>query len=155
MHRILRSSAFGVSLLVMAASASAQSARSERPYRGLFAGGTGDVGRSLIASGSLSAGYLNNVLDEGFSDGSIVGPIGGSAQRGALTQASALLGYSQNSSKLSIDASVATSVRHLLTGNQPLARGLQARLGFSVPLHRRTTFSAGTSVMYQPYVYTS
>ena len=51
--------------------AAAQAPRPERPYRGLFGGGVGDVEQSLIWNGSTGGGYDDNVLAQDGLGGAI------------------------------------------------------------------------------------
>src|SRR5687767_8144469 len=51
-------------LVAGSTSAAAQASRPERPYRGLFGGGVGDVEQSLVWNASTGAGYDDNVLAE-------------------------------------------------------------------------------------------
>jgi outer membrane translocation and assembly module TamA len=54
-----------VATLVVAAPAGAQTPRSERPYRGLFAGDTGNAQQLLTLSASLGGGYDDNIFANG------------------------------------------------------------------------------------------
>ena len=148
MNRTLRISLLAAALLVAGSSLSAQTARPERPYRGLFASGVDNAGQLLALNVSLGAGYDDNVFaEEGLS------PDPRAAKAGSFGSVSANLAYSFNTPRLTVGLSAGTTARYL--PNSEFADSFYASYGggagMSVNLWSGARLSASHSVGYSPY----
>ena len=134
--------------LAAAVPAHAQSTRPERPYRGLFANGVEDPQQSLEASGSVGAGFDNNVVADA------LGLDPGSAElnsnvKGGVGQASGSLGYTLNLDSITIGATGATTLHYYPTLGSEVTRRYFADLGVSVQATR--DISVNVAASYMPY----
>lgn len=133
-------------LLAASSPAAAQAQRPERPYRGLFGGGAGDVEQSLIWNASTGAGYDDNVwAEEGISDDP------SQAQAGNFGSFATGLSYSYSKPRLSIGLSGNMNGRYRPNSSDEFYAGYGAGGGLSFPLWRGAHFTANQSVGYQPY----
>jgi hypothetical protein len=140
-----------VSLLACATTAFAQTARPERPYRGLFASGTESWTQSVVASGSLASGYDDNLLAGARGGNRGAGVVAGPNARGTFGQGSASLRYSFESEGLSIGASAASSVRYYPKGTtDKYTRSTSGQMNLSAQLRKGTSLSAQLAATQQP-----
>ena len=130
---------------------SAQQARPERPYRGLFGGGVGNTEQLLNVQLGVGGGYDDNILagltgDSGTSSGP-AGQTGGGY--GALN---AELTYALNRTRVNFSASLATSSRFSpeLPNNLLGTHGVSVGGSFQVAKATRVMLSHSTS--YQPFM---
>jgi hypothetical protein len=127
--------------------ADAQTYRPERPYRGLFGSGTDDSQQSLTASGSIGAGWDNDLI----ADAAHLQSTAASDRiKGVLGNASGSLAYALNEERYAFGASAGTSVSYYPTldtkqfvRREYLSALASTRIGQSVSVYGR----AG----YQPY----
>lgn len=127
-----------------------QQPRPERPYRGIFAGGVGDAGQSLDATGSLSGGYDDNVLATATnSSGSGLRR----GQEGMFAQASGGLNYLLTGARASMNASAATSQRYYPSLGREYFRTYNASLGGMVQVTAKPVITLQQSVSYRPYTF--
>jgi hypothetical protein len=124
---------------------------SERPYRGLFGGGVGDVRQLLTASGSVGGGYDDNILTDARSLGHSGNVRPEAAKAGMLGSFQAAIAYTLSGDRSALNASVAASSRYYpdLTPNN--ISGYRAALGGSRRLGSHTTLGAGGGVSYLPF----
>jgi hypothetical protein len=134
---------------LMAASAADAQWRSERPYRGLFAGGVGETTQSLVATGSLGIGWDTNLVADALGRGN--GRISdlGSRFRGGVTTGSAALSYSLSRGPLGLGAVAGTTGRYYPSLGGRIIRREYASVAASTGLGYG--FSAQARASYQPY----
>jgi len=137
-----------VSALTAVSAADAQW-RSERPYRGLFAGGVGETEQSLTATGSLGTGWDTNLVADalGRRNGRISDV--GSRFRGGVTTGSAVLSYSLNRAAVGLGATAGTTARYYPSLGGRIIRREYASVGAGGSLG--AGFSAQAGASYQPY----
>ena len=133
------------------AAVSAQQARPERPYRGLFGGGVGNSEQLLSLELGVGGGYDDNILagltgDSGTSSGA-TGQAGGSF--GSL---SAELTYALNRTRVNFAASFATSSRFSPELPNNLLGTHGASVGGSVQVAKSTRVMLSHSSRYQPFM---
>ncbi len=129
----------------------AQTPRSERPYRGLFASGADSAAQSLIATGTFGGGWDTSLLP-GEDDPTPPLPGAPRSLRGAGNSSVAgTLEYSSYRERLSVGASVATSGRYYPQLANPYLASHSARVGFDYRASRSTTVRAGQALEYQPF----
>jgi hypothetical protein len=152
----MRANAIPVLVLVALATAgvraaSAQTPISDRPYRGLFAGGVGDVGHLLTASGSIGGGYDDNIL----ADASGVGRTGRlrpeASTRGTLANLQASLAYSLEGRRTTLSSSFGGSSRYYPSVSPGLIAGYQASVAATHRFNDRTTVGGGARITYVPF----
>jgi len=134
-----------------AQAASAQQARPNRPYRGLFGGGVAETEQSLTVSGALGGGYDDNILAEGSGIGGGTSVDPRVARKGRLLLANGSIDYSLNRDRFGMSASVGTSSRYYPTVEPHLASGHSGSLGMRLRIARRTSLGAQVSTIYQPF----
>jgi opacity protein-like surface antigen len=129
----------------------AQTARPERPYRGLFGNGGADARETLILNTSIGGGYDDNLL---------LDQPGGSAgdpriaKSGGLGLFNASLAYNNNKDRGSIGAMAGASTRYYPTQDEdPYVGAYGAAVGGSYRYGTRSTLSVNQSVSYQPYTF--
>ena len=138
-----------VSALTAAPAADAQW-RTERPYRGLFAGDVGETEQLLTASGSLGTGWDTNLVADALGRRDF----GRSSDvtrrfRGGVTTGSAVLSYSLNRGAVGLGASAGTSARYYPSLGSRIIRREYASVGAGASLG--AGFSAQAGASYQPY----
>jgi hypothetical protein len=132
----------GVFVLLGVSPASAQS----RPFRGLFGGGVGNAQQLLTASGSLGAGFTDNVFAEAANR-----ELESRARRGGtIGNASGALSYSLSLGRIGMGASAGTTVRYYPSLSTELVRSYSASASISSQLLSTPAVGAGQSVQYQP-----
>lgn len=104
-HHLVLSFALGF-LVLAAVPAHAQLPRPERPYRGLFGGGTGNWEQSLVANASIGGGWDDNLVADARGDRPARPNDLNTSARGGLGQFSGALAYSLSRSRLSVSAKI-------------------------------------------------
>ena len=133
--------------MLAAAPAWAQTPRSERPYRGLFAGDTGNAEQLLTLSASFGGGY-----DDDISANANAAPVGPNAPRSSTyLNGSAQLGYSLAKSTKSFSASFGAGGGHYPGLSEPNVVHYSGSVGGSIQVARHSTFSLTQSETYQPF----
>ena len=107
MNLALRISLLAAALLVASSPLSAQTARPERPYRGLFASGVGNAEQLLTLNVSLGGGYDDNIFAE---EGVGQDPL--TAKAGNFGSLSGDLSYAFNTPRLNASLSMGTIARY-------------------------------------------
>jgi hypothetical protein len=131
-----------------------QGPRSERPYRGLFAGGTGAAEQLLTLSASFGGGYDDDIFGSG-PGGSPPPPSsnvtgGGSS---SYVAGSAQLGYSLSKAGVAFSASGGSGAGHYPGLSDPTVIHHNASVGASFQVARHATFSVGQIETYQPFYF--
>jgi hypothetical protein len=134
--------------LVPARPALAQTPRPERPYRGVFAGGTQDAQQLLTFGASFAAGYDTNVLARDTSISGVSNALTG--RRSRFSQASADLSYAFSSERGSFGATASSSASDYPALRNPLISRYSGGFGGSMQLARRTRVSGNQTLSYQP-----
>jgi hypothetical protein len=144
-----RSTAFVLAALLCAAPAAAQSARPERPYRGIFGGGVGNTEQLLTVKFAVNGGYDDNVL-AGDSGGVSADPR--AAKSGGYGQAQSELSYSLNRKRVGFAASLGTTQRRYTSvlGNFLGTYSGGASGWFQVAKHTRLALTQSSS--FQPFL---
>jgi hypothetical protein len=138
-----------LAIALASATASAQTFRSERPYRGLFGSGLDGADHSLVASGSLGGGWDNNVVASALF-GERVRPTNlNTTFRGVVAQASGSLSYALNLQGLSINATGGTSVHLYPSISSAFTRRYSGGAGAALRVTRDV--SINLSAQYRPY----
>jgi hypothetical protein len=137
-------------LLLASLPAHAQLPRPERPYRGLFGGGTGNWDQSLVATASAGAGWDDNLIADAR------GGTGRARQsdldrsfRGSVAQASAGLQYSLSRNRLSLGATAGTTGRYYPSLTDDILRRDSASAFATVRITGGLSAHAGAA--YMPY----
>jgi hypothetical protein len=136
-----------VSALATASSADAQW-RSERPYRGLFAGGIGETEQLLTATGSLGTGWDSNLAADAIGRNVPVSDVNREF-RGSVSTASAALSYSLNRTAVAFGATAGTTTRFYPSISNQFVRRDYGSIGAAAILG--AGFSAQAGALYQPY----
>jgi hypothetical protein len=145
----MRTALLLVVLLVPGATASYAQARPERPIRGLFGSGYGASDQSLVVSGSLGAGWDDNVFaGAGQRQGGVQDPR--RARAGHYGVGSAGLSYGWARDRVQFGASASTTTRYYpgTIGDFISSHGGSAQ--FSMRVRRGTRLTASQSMAYQP-----
>jgi hypothetical protein len=137
-----------VSILVAADGAEAQW-RTERPYRGLFAGGLGETSQLLTATGSLGTGWSNNLLLDPAGGQTFLPSQSGRQFRGGVYTASGVLSYSLNLGSVAFGATAGTTGQYYSSNTNRFVRRDYASLGTAVGVGGGVSLHAAAS--YQPY----
>jgi hypothetical protein len=155
--RILFASIVVSALVASAAPSAAQTPsgpRSERPYRGLFAGDTGNARQLLTLSASFGGGYDDDVFanQAGSSPppGSSIAGAGGSS---SYLTGSAQLGYSLSKSGVAFSASGGTGAGHYPGLSEPTTVHHSAGASASFQVARHASVSVSQSEAYQPFYF--
>jgi hypothetical protein len=126
--------------------------RPERPYRGLFAGSSGDNEQTLTANASLGGGYDDNIYQD----------LNGSGTRdprravsGKLGSASGSISYQLDKDRFGLGASVGSSLRFYPGQDEPYVSGYTASTGLRASLGRRSGLTAQQTVGYVPFLFTA
>ena len=151
MSRALTCSTLCVALFAATAPVFAQLPRPERPYRGLFAGGTGDAGQLLTLNASVAAGYDNDLLADATGQNTTLPAAG--ANQGVLGQAGGSLSYSFQTDRMSFGASASTGGRYYPDKETEFIRSSQGSVSLGVALSSRTRFTLAGGVSRSPYVF--
>ncbi len=144
-----------IALAASAIPALAQTApgpRPERPFRGLFAGGTGNATQLLTVSASFGGGYDDDIF---LNQQAGVAPVPGSHGSTSFLNASGDLGYSVSKKRVSFSASLGSGVGHYPGLNQPSLVHHSAGAGGSFQIGRHSTVSIHQSETYQPFYFWS
>ena len=136
-----------VSALAVVPAADAQW-RSERPYRGLFAGGVGDTEQLLTASGSIGTGWDSNLVADALNRAIPLSDVTREF-RGGVSTGSAALSYSLSKTTVSLGATAGTTLRYYPSFDNQFIRREYGSVGASAILG--AGFSAQGSAIYQPY----
>ena len=145
------SSILVVSMLACASPAEAQW-RNERPYRGLFASGTGDAQQLLTATASLGAGWDDNLVADAFGRQTVSRDLSHQFKGGVGTGAAALR-YTLSRANVGFGATAGTTTRYYPSFENEFIRREYASVGGSANLGYGVSTYAGAS--YQPYSLTS
>ena len=127
------------------------SAISERPYRGLFGGGVGDVRQLLTASGSVGGGYDDNILTDARSLGHSGNVRPEAARAGTLGSFQAAIAYTLTGDRTGLNASIGASSRYYPGLTPSYISGYRAALGGSRRFGDNTTVGAGAGISYLPF----
>lgn len=136
-----------VSALAVASPADAQW-RSERPYRGLFAGGLGETTQLLVANGSLGTGWDDNLVANAFGRSVRLSDVSHEF-RGSVSTASGSLSYSVNRSAIAFGATAGSNVRYYPSLSGRFVRREYGSVATSAILG--AGFSVHAGAVYQPY----
>jgi hypothetical protein len=139
----------GALFVLSTAPASAQVPRPERPYRGLFGSGVGVADQSLLASGTLAAGWDDNLLAAARGGSITTGPAVGPS--GSLATVKAGLSYRYHRQTISFGATGTTAYRYFPTLNDEFVRTSHASLSFSSAPRPTRLFTVTASAAHQPY----
>jgi hypothetical protein len=153
MNRIILSAVAISVVLVSAPSASAQTpqeSRPERPYRGLYGGGTDQSQQVLSVNGSAGAGYDTNASANQSEAGLLAQPTT-SADGSAFGSLSGGLSYSGDFSSATVGASMSSSARYYADQATTLTTSHAGSAGLNLELGRKTKASGSASVSYQPF----
>jgi hypothetical protein len=154
MSRSFRCFALCAAYLVAAAPVAAQAPRPERPYRGLFASGTGDAGQMLSVNVSLAGRYDDDLLADATGQNTVtLDPR--STQSGVLGQLAAGMAYSLQGERITLGVSGGTNARYYPDSETKFLRGSQGQLSLRVGLTDRTQLSVAGGVTRQPFVFQS
>ncbi|HKW01036.1 MAG TPA: hypothetical protein VJN96_14515 [Vicinamibacterales bacterium] len=152
--RILSCLLAGATLVGAATPSAAQTAtqgpRSERPYRGLFAGDTGNAKQLLTLSASFGGGYDDDIFASGGGVGSNTPLTGGST---SYISGSFNLGYSMSTQKLSFSARFGSGTGYYPGLSQPTLVHHSAGVGLTVQTGRHSSLSLNQSETYQPFFF--
>lgn len=136
-------------LLAAVTSASAQTYRPERPYRGLFANGIQDPEQSLTVSASAGGGWDNNVAaDALFGSDTPTSDLNRST-KGGVMDASGAINYGLSMTAFSMDASASTSAHYYPSLDSQWLRRYYGDLNAAAKLTRDLTVNG--SLEYAPY----
>ena len=130
----------------------AQTARPERPYRGLFGSGQAEVRQSLVVNASIGGGYDDNILLDQPGGGSVDPRI---AKSGGLGLFNSSLAYVNNQDRSSFGAMAGASTRYYPSQEDPYVAAYAAGVGGSIRYGTRSLFSLNQSASYQPYTFVS
>ena len=136
-----------VSALTAVPAADAQY-RSERPYRGLFAGDVGETEQLLTATGSLGTGWDTNLAADALNRNVVSSDVNREF-RGGVSTASGTLSYSLNRSAVAFGATAGTTGRFYPSVEDQFIRRDYASIGSSAVLGAGFSVQAGAG--YQPY----
>ena len=129
-----------------------QSGRPDRPYRGLFGGGADQFAQTLIANGSVGAGFGNNMLAVPASSFDVRSTVPtGSAQGQSYGYVASGLSYSLTKNRVGFGASLATSGQYVPGVTTPFIPSHSGSVGGSLQLSRRSRLSANHTAYLQPY----
>jgi hypothetical protein len=127
----------------------AQSFRPERPLRGLFGSGYGAAEQSLVFSGSLGAGWDDNIfVGSGERQGGVQDPR--RARSGRYGVGSAGLSYGWARERVQFGASATTTTRYYPGTLDDFLSSHAGSARFSMQVRRGTRLTAGQSIAYQP-----
>jgi hypothetical protein len=132
--------------------AAAQSARPDRPYRGLFGGRVDNPERLLTLTASIGSGYDSNVLlDTGaFSGGGTSDPrIGISSPYGSFA---AGLNFTLHRSRFSIESAGSTLMRYYSDLNDPFVPAHSGHVMVALTPKPGTRVIAAQSIVFQPFL---
>jgi hypothetical protein len=143
-------------LLLGASTVSAQTpqeSRPERPYRGLYAGGTDDAQQVLTVNGSLGTGYDTNAAANQTEAGLLVDQQAPFIRSNGSTFSSLSggLSYSAGFSSASIGASLSSSARYYPDQAVTLTTSHAGSGGINFNLGRNTKVAGNLSASYQPF----
>ena len=142
----------GGAVLLTALTASAQEPRPERPYRGMFGGGTDQSTQVLSVSGAAGSGYdtsaTNAASEAGF--GGVVSPsVPGQGQGSLYNQFSGGLFYKAQLEKFAAGASWSSSARQYPQLDISTTTSHSVSSGVSLGLGKNTKLSGGAAAAYQ------
>jgi hypothetical protein len=140
----------GSALLFGALTASAQESRPERPYRGLFGGGTDQFQQVLTVNASAGTGYDTDA-QLGAVEGGLqtAAPDPRSAVGNMYSNYSGGLSYTATLTKLSAGASFSSSARQYPGSDLETTTSHAASAGLSLALGKNTRVNGGLSATYQ------
>jgi len=124
--------------------------RPERPYRGLFGGGRGDIGQSLALNVSFGGGWDDDLLAEqqGFDPSQ---PVPNTKVSGSYGLGSASLNYSLDQDRFTLGANVGTNGRYYPDAQDPYVASHSAGAQATGKLSERSTVSASTQMSMRQY----
>ena len=145
-------------VLIPASSTSAQPARSERPYRGLFGGDPGatpGTGQQLGVSGMLMTGYDDDLRAEARGGQQPVASVRGQRTSGSVTTATGMATYSLNEGALSVSASGGSVARYYPSLEDEFMPYVMASstAAYSTPLWKNATLGLAGTALYRPYLF--
>ncbi len=132
------------------AAVSAQQARPERPYRGLFGGGVGNAEQLLSVRLGVGGGYDDNILAGLIGKSESVSQPG--QDGGGFGALSAELAYALNRTRVNFSASVMTSSRFSPELPNNLLGSHGASVGGSFEVAKDTRVMLSHSTTYQPFM---
>jgi hypothetical protein len=119
---------------------------SERPYRGIFGGGVGDVGQLLTTSLSLDGGYVDDMLSQPVGDTTGTLP---PSFTGPFSAASGELAYSFKRDRATFNASAGASARYY-DARKDIFPAYSAAVGGSATLTPRLTLTGDLTATAEP-----
>ena len=133
--------------LAVPASAQVYGPRSERPYRGLFAGDTGNASQLLTFTASGGAGYDDDIFAQGIGTARPTNGAGGST---TFIVGSAGLGYSVATHGMALSASFGSGTGYYPGLNQPVLVHHSGGVSTAFQVARHSTVSVSQFESYQP-----
>jgi hypothetical protein len=137
-----------VGIFLCGTGASAQEARPERPYRGLFGGGTDESAHVITASGSVGSGYDTSAATAAAESGLLI-PVADVTSGSMYSNLSGALSYSARLEKFSAGASLSSSIRHYPQLDVPMTPSHAASSSINLALGKNTRVTAGAGMSYQ------
>jgi hypothetical protein len=135
--------------LLVATSASAQTYRPERPYRGLFASGVQDPQQTLTVSASAGGGWDNNVAADALFGSETQTSDLNSDVKGGVFDASGGINYGLSTKAFSMDASGSTAAHYYPSLGSQWLRRYYASVNSAAKL--TTDITVNGSLDYSPY----
>lgn len=133
--------------------AAAQTPRPERPYRGLFGGGAGNVinaTESLTFTGGVGGGWDTSIAAD-VDPGEPLDPATTELRGAGYGLFNGSLVYSKTGERLQFSASGSSSGRYYPSFSEPLMAAHMATAGINYRTGRATTLSLAQSFSYQPF----
>lgn len=145
---------FGLAAVMwVTAPAAAQTARPERPYRGLFGGGLGDADQWMTLKLSASGGYNGNLLMSGAQgEGGSAPTDPGAVRQGSYAQAGGDVSYYLNRTRFGVRASGSTTQRRLSTVSGRVLGSYAGGVSAWFQVARRTRLTVSESSSIQPFL---
>ena len=156
MNRFFSTLAFGAVIFAALPVAAQPQSRPERPYRGLFQSGVGGAEHLLTVSGSLGAGFDDDLEAEARQRNTIT--TGAERRRGTLGNGTGSLNYRLDTKVFGLSASAASATRYYPSADSHFMRSSRGQVSAAakgVQLGRSTALSAAASATVEPYNFES
>lgn len=156
MNRITLSAVAVSVVLVSAPTVSAQTppqeSRPERPYRGLYGGGTDQSQQVLTVNGSVGAGYDTNASANQREAGLLTAnQLPATSDGSAFGSLSGGVSYSGSFNSAGIGASLSSSGRYYPDQATTLTTSHAGSVGLNLDLGTKTKAAGSASISYQPF----
>ena len=152
MRSSLRLAGLLLAALCVGRSASAQSTRPERPYRGIFASGVDTAADSLSVTGNTGVGWdSSTAADTTGADADSSATAGSSLKGAGYNMFGGSIVYTRSRERVQFGASAATSGRYYSSLSAPWVMGHSGRVNLGYRKGRSTMFNVAQSVSYQPF----